>query len=140
MLFKKKLLSKAEMRAIVADNLSDDIRKYRDEKCLTQSYMANQLGIGQSAYQKIESGDSRVSIERLRQIATILGKPIEAFLNNDKNSKSLTEKESPNTFTENELLQKIILQQEKRIEELEEKVKRKNDKIDELKLMLITKK
>ncbi len=136
MFFKKKLLSRAEMRDVVAYDISDNIRKYRDEKCFTQSYMSNELGIGQSAYQKIESGDSKVSIERLKQIAEILGKPMGAFLDKEQDSRSLAEKESPITFTENVLLQKIILQQEKRIEELEEKVKRKDNKIEELKLAL----
>ena len=136
MFFKKNLLSRAEMRKVLTYDISDDIRKYRDEKCLTQSYMANELGIGQSAYQKIESGDSKVSIERLKQISDILGKPIDAFLNKDEYNKPLAERESPSTFTENELLQKIIIQQEKRIEELEEKVKRKNNKIEELKAKL----
>ncbi len=136
MLFKKGLLSRAEMKKVVAYDVSDDIRKFRDEKCLTQSYMASELGIGQSAYQKIEAGDSRVSIERLKEIADILGKPLEAFLNKELDNRSLAEKESPITFTENVLLQKIICQQEKRIEELEEKIKRKNSKIEELKLLL----
>ncbi len=136
MFFKKKLLTNGEMKAIVGNDIGDDLRKYRDEKCLTQAYMAKELGIGQSAYQKIESGDSKVSIERLKQIADVLGKPIDVFLNKHQNNKSLAEKESPITFTENELLQKVILQQEKRIEELEEKVKRKDKKIEELKLML----
>lgn len=136
MFFKKKLLSRAEMRDVVAYDISDNIRKYRDEKCFTQSYMANELGIGQSAYQKIESGESKVSIERLKQIAEILGKSLESFLNKEQDNRSLAEKESPITFTENVLLQKIILQQEKRIEELEEKVKRKDNKIEELKLAL----
>ena len=136
MFLRSKKLTRAEMKTVAAYDISDVIRKCRDEKCLTQSYMANELGIGQSAYQKIESGDSKVSIERLKQIADILGKPIDAFLNKDQYNKSLAERESPNTFTENELLQKIILQQEKRIEELEEKVKRKNNKIEELKAKL----
>ena len=62
--------------------------------------------------------------------------PIDAFLNKDQYNIPLAERESPNTFTENELLQKIIIQQEKRIEELEEKIKRKNNKIEELKAKL----
>ncbi len=135
----KKILSKAEMRNILGNDIGDDIRKYRDEKCLTQAYMANELGIGQSAYQKIESGDSKISIERLKQIANILGKSIEVFLDKDQGMKSPTETKSSISLTESELLQKVILQQEKRIVELEEKVKRKDQKIEELKSMLVSK-
>lgn len=135
----KKILSKAEMRNILGNDIGDDIRKYRDEKCLTQAYMANELGIGQSAYQKIESGDSKVTIERLMQIANILGKSIEVFLDKDQGMKSPTETKSSISLTKSELLQKVILQQEKRIVELEEKVKRKDQKIEELKSMLVSK-
>lgn len=113
---------------------SGNIRKYRNEKCLTQEYMANELGIGQSAYQKIETGEVSLSMDRLLQIAAILGKPIEAFIGDgtDPNQGNLN---NGNT-KEIELMQKMILQQEKRIEELEAKVERKNAKIEELKQVL----
>lgn len=60
--------------------LGGDIRKYRDEKCYTQEYMAEQLGIGQSAYYKIDSGIAKVTLERLNDIANILEKTLELFL------------------------------------------------------------
>ena len=101
--------------------------------------MANELGIGQSAYQKIESGDSKVSIERLKQIADILGRSVENFLVKDEKTNQKIENSNIGvniTKAEHELTQKIILQQEKRIEELEGKVARKDAKIEELKSTL----
>ena len=38
------LITKKEMREVFAD-ATDDIRQARDEKCYSQAYMANQLGI-----------------------------------------------------------------------------------------------
>ncbi|MES2416768.1 MAG: helix-turn-helix domain-containing protein [Bacteroidota bacterium] len=111
-----------------------DIRKFRDEKCYTQAYMADQLGVGQSTYQKIEAGTIKISAERLTQIAGVLNKPINAFL-----QKEYQASEPTPSFTidiskaEYDLMQKIILQQEKRIEELEAKIIRKDLNIEELK-------
>ena len=77
------LLTKQEMREVVAD-VGNDIRQARDEKCYSQAYMANQLGITQSAYYKIEAGAVKITIDRLEQIAEILGKPIAAFIQKEK--------------------------------------------------------
>ena len=48
------------------------IRKYRTEKGYTQEFMANQLGISQNAYHKIESGQTQIKAQTLEQIADIL--------------------------------------------------------------------
>lgn len=48
------------------------IRKHRTEKGYTQEFMANQLGISQNAYYKIESGQTQVKVQTLEQIADIL--------------------------------------------------------------------
>ncbi len=48
------------------------IRKYRSEKGYTQEFMANQLGISQNAYHKIESGQTQIKAQTLEQIADIL--------------------------------------------------------------------
>ncbi|WAC42684.1 helix-turn-helix domain-containing protein [Pedobacter sp. SL55] len=60
------------------------MRRYRDERCLSQEYMASKLGISQSTYQKIETGRVNVTKERLIEIANILGKEMEDFLPNSR--------------------------------------------------------
>ncbi|TCC88260.1 helix-turn-helix domain-containing protein [Pedobacter frigiditerrae] len=127
-------MTKADMKNV----LGEEIRKYRDQSCYTQEYMASELGIGQSAYQKIESGVVNISMERLMKIAKILGKPIDVFTGsgeriNDSSSNVKTINVSEREWS---LTQKIILQQEKRIEELESKLQRRDDKIWELKQKL----
>lgn len=140
MLRNNKKLSVQELKTIYGDA----IRKFRDEKCLTQSYVASKLGVGQSTYQKMESGIYKIKIERLEKIAEILGKPIDAFLeggitNAHANLQAELSKPVLIAKVEHEFLQKLILQQEKMIEELLEKVQRKNKKIDALTALLKTK-
>lgn len=119
----KSKLSRKEMKKIT---VGDEIRHSRNEVCLTQEYIAKRLGVSQSTYQRIETGEISISRERLLQISEILQKPLDYFL-------KLKEKESieksyniPRMIYVNqrewELMQKIISQQEKRIAELEEKL------------------
>ena len=126
------------MREVTGGNLEDEIRQSRAENCYTQAYMANQLGVTQSTYYKIESGKLKISMERLNQIAEILGKPTTAFLEKEEYEEQLkSEQKVYVNINELELLQKTILQQEKRIEELEAKIQRRDTKIEELKLQVI---
>lgn len=57
----------AKIKAIAAV-----IRKKRDEKKYTQEYLAYKLNISQNAYSKIELGYTKITVERLFQIAEVL--------------------------------------------------------------------
>lgn len=100
----KNLISIAEMRKVFGGK---DLRKQRDELCYSQEYMANQLGLTQSTYQRLESGEIKISLERWIKISEILQKPNEKFTS------------SSNQI---EQLQSIILKQERRIGELESEI------------------
>lgn len=78
-----KKLSRAEAKTILG-GCEEYIRRYRDEQCLSQEYMATKLGISQSTYQKIEAGGVNITKERLAEIANILGREIEDFLPNSR--------------------------------------------------------
>jgi len=52
--------------------LGQKIKKLRELKNLTQDYMAQQLGVTQSAYSKIESNEVEITYTKLEQIAKIL--------------------------------------------------------------------
>ncbi|MEE1947064.1 helix-turn-helix transcriptional regulator [Pedobacter sp. KR3-3] len=111
------------------------MRRYRDEKRYSQAFVANKLGITQSAYQKIETGDVKITLDRLAQIATVLEKKIEDFI-------GCAEKSSPpkdatvQHHKQYNFMEKIILQQAKWIEELELKLKTKDNEIEDLKRRL----
>jgi transcriptional regulator with XRE-family HTH domain len=120
-------LARPEMKNI----FGGDIRKYRDELCYPQAYVANQLGITQSAYYKLEAGVVKISLERLIQIAEILGKPIEAFLEKEKYNAQL--KCDPKILiSRNELalLKNTLMQYEQKIEALENELNQMKAKTD----------
>ena len=52
--------------------LREKIKQKRKERGYSQDYMANQLGITTSAYSKIERGETRIDIDRLKQLSETL--------------------------------------------------------------------
>jgi transcriptional regulator with XRE-family HTH domain len=72
----------------------------RVEQNFTQRYIASQLGISQSYYNKIEGGKKTLTVQTLLQIADILDTPVTEFLTSgthhtiisDKLSKSSSER------------------------------------------------
>lgn len=53
-------------------SVAANIRKVREYREYTQEYLAVKLGISQNAYSKIELGYTRITLERLLQIAEVL--------------------------------------------------------------------
>lgn len=51
---------------------SEQIRRLRREKDLSQEYMAEISGFSQSQYSRIESGESRINLDKANRIAEIL--------------------------------------------------------------------
>lgn len=58
--------------ALKTKNVAANIRKIREYRDYTQDYLAAKLKISQNAYSKIELGYSKLTVERLFQIAEIL--------------------------------------------------------------------
>ncbi len=62
------------------------IKQIRELKNLTQEHISNQLGLSVRAYSKIESGETQLTINRLKEISAILEiDPIEILGFNVKN-------------------------------------------------------
>lgn len=111
-----KKLTKSEMKDIFS---AQDLRKYRDEQCLSQEYMANLLDINQSTYQRIEAGKIKLSIDHIVKLTTIFNKSLQRF--------------SESEFTiDVQHMKNTINHLEKMIELLEEKISLKDLKIEEL--------
>lgn len=53
-------------------HIGQKIRKLRELKNLTQTHVAEKLGVSQSAYSKMELGESEVTYNRLEKISEIL--------------------------------------------------------------------
>ena len=65
-------------------HIGQKIKKLRELKNLTQTHMAHELGLTQSAYSKMELGESDVTYGRLEKISSVLGmKPEEVITFNE---------------------------------------------------------
>lgn len=53
--------------------IAANIRNKREYRNYTQEYLAAKLEISQNAYSKIELGYTKITVERLFQIAEVLG-------------------------------------------------------------------
>jgi transcriptional regulator with XRE-family HTH domain len=56
------------------------LRIIREFRNYSQEHIANRLGISQNAYSRIENNQTKVTTDRLRQLAAILGVPPEDLL------------------------------------------------------------
>jgi transcriptional regulator with XRE-family HTH domain len=61
-----------------------NIRNKREKLNYTQEYLAAKLGISQNAYSKMELGYTKITVERLFQIAEILETDLIELINSEK--------------------------------------------------------
>jgi len=73
-----------------------NIRKIRESKDYTQDYLAIKLAISQNAYSKIELGYTKITVERLFQIAHILEVDLVHLINGDAGQPHLLQANSNN--------------------------------------------
>ncbi len=64
-------------------NQGEKIRMFRTSKGISQEYMAEKLSITQPAYANIESSKTKLSVDRLKEIAKILQVNVEEIVNFD---------------------------------------------------------
>ena len=62
-------------------NLGSKIRMLRELKGISQDSLARSLGVSQQAFQKIESGQTKIDIEKAELVATELGMELETLIN-----------------------------------------------------------
>ncbi|GLU54300.1 helix-turn-helix domain-containing protein [Dyadobacter frigoris] len=72
-----KVVVEAKLKAVATN-----VRKIREYRGYPQEYLAVKLGISQNAYSKIELGYTRLTVERLLEITSILEIDIVTLLNN----------------------------------------------------------
>jgi transcriptional regulator with XRE-family HTH domain len=121
-------------------NISDRIKSIRVSKQYSQDYMANELGISQRAYSKIENNEIKIDIEKLQKIAEIFEMEAGEILSNENNqtnnftnNKSITNAVVNNYSKLNDELQnEIILILKKNIETLQNQITEKDKQIIEL--------
>lgn len=67
-----------------AKAVATNIRNKREELNYTQEYLAAKLNISQNAYSKIELGYTKITVDRLFQIADILETDLTQLINFEK--------------------------------------------------------
>lgn len=88
------------------------IIKKRKKKGYSYENMAEELALSPSGYRKIETGETKLLVERMFQIATVLDIPI----------KKLLDIEEPEKNENKEVLKKLIASYENLLKEKEEQI------------------
>lgn len=68
----------------VENNVINNVKRLRELKNYTQEYMAEQLGITRASYNSVENGQTKLTIDRLFDIAKILETDVDTIMNFDK--------------------------------------------------------
>ncbi|NAW52033.1 helix-turn-helix domain-containing protein [Elizabethkingia argentiflava] len=111
------------------EKILERIKEARKEYGYSHENMAHELGISQAAYTNLEKNESKLTVERLLAIASILKKPPYHFLDgtpqniyNQQNTDNVIGHQE-NIYKENkEMLEKLVLSYESRIEELKDEI------------------
>jgi transcriptional regulator with XRE-family HTH domain len=83
------------------------IKKLRELKNYTQSYMAERLGLSMSGYGKIERDETEITLQRLQEIAEILETNYNTILSFDeKHIFNFTNNQSANGIVQNQQITK----------------------------------
>jgi transcriptional regulator with XRE-family HTH domain len=64
--------------------IGERIKRLRESKNYTQDYLASKIGMSQNAYSKMETGGSKITVERLEKIAEVLDIPIDELLTEEQ--------------------------------------------------------
>ncbi len=130
------------LNKITVMSINSRIRTFREAKGLKQQRMADLLNISQTTYNKIENEQTKIKIDILIKIAEILEVTLDDLVTNDGNTNIQCQNENANinnqpTFNNDFLEMKqlyerlleaektISAQKDKRIQELEELLRRR---------------
>lgn len=87
----------------LSELIGQKIRRYRLREGMTQTQLANRLGMSYQQIQKYEQGKNRISVEHLWAIGCVLSRSVLDFVPLKLNGKKMNE----NTFKEEESLLKL---------------------------------
>ena len=113
------------------EKIIEKITQYRNRKGYTYENMADELELTPAAYRKIETGETKLTVERLFRISAILETPINEFLEMDKNAfvqnnysnESVFQQKIENFYQENkEITDQLIKAKDQLIEQLQKEI------------------
>lgn len=124
------------------ETVIEKIKEYRKKKGLSHENMAEELHISQAAYSKIEKSETKLTVDRLYQIANILEAPVydllDAVPNNIYNQQNFYDtsvgyQDIQNLYQENkEKTDKIEALYEERLKDKEKMIEQLQHIIDSL--------
>lgn len=115
-----------EMEQIIAK-----IVQHRNRKGYTYENMADELELTPAAYRKIETGETKLTVERLFRISTILETPVNEILDFDKNvhqqinygNENIYQQKIEHFYQENkEITDQLIKAKDQLIEQLQNEI------------------
>jgi len=88
-------------------NVSENIKKLREEKGMLQKQVAAAVGVHPSNYSKIEKGEREPSIEVLDKLATLFGVTIDRIVHLEENTPNEVVIEDKTTTEQLKLIQQL---------------------------------
>ena len=114
------------------NKILERIAKERSKKGYTYENMADDLGVTPPAYRKIETGETKLSVERMFQISTVLGIPVSELLdigeswvqhNSYNKDSNISAQKIEHFYQENkETIERLIASYEARLKEKDEQI------------------
>ena len=113
------------------EKIIEKIAQYRNLKGYTYENMAHDLHITPAAYRKIETGETKLTVERLFKIADILESPFTDFLDLEKDILNQHNHDNENVYQQkidnfyqenNEVYEKLIKAKDEQIQLLMEQI------------------
>ena len=105
-------------------NLGLKIKKLRELKNLTQEHVAHALGLNQSAYSRLETGDTEISFSKIEKIAELFDmKPEEVISFNEQMVFNVMHNQTGQGYVVNFISENERRLYENQIESLKEEVK-----------------
>ncbi|MFK8297605.1 helix-turn-helix domain-containing protein [Capnocytophaga cynodegmi] len=120
------------------NNIGFNIRKIREQKGFSQEYLANELNISQASYARLENQETKITIDRLLQIAKVLDTEITELFNDNKiniQSQTYNAEAYGNGYVQNLVIENKETVN-KLVESYKERLKEKDEQIDFLKSLL----
>ena len=105
------------------------ICKLREEKGVSQKWMADRLGIDRNTYREIEAGKTEIIYKRLPEIAVLLGVSLEALFREDDAGERLEEAKAEY----GKQMKRLTDSYDLKLRDLEKELSSKNEIIDILK-------
>lgn len=113
------------------EKIIEKISQLRNKKGFTYENMADELELTPAAYRKIETGETKLSVERLFRISNILETPVNEILEtesisqnqNNYNNENVYQQKIDNFFQENkEITAELIKAKDQLIEVLQKEI------------------